>query len=36
MPLTAFFRRDGTIQRIYNDELDETLLRRLIDELLRA
>ena len=36
MPVTAFIRRDGTIQRVYSGELDETLLRRLIDQLLQT
>lgn len=36
MPVTAFIRRDGTVQRIYNGELNVTLLRRLIDQLLQA
>lgn len=36
MPVTAFIRRDGTIQRVYSGELDETLLRQLIEQLLQA
>ena len=34
MPVTAFIRRDGTVKRVYSGELDSTLLKQLIDELL--
>lgn len=34
MPLTAFIGRDGTVTRVYSGELDEALLRQLIDQLL--
>lgn len=36
MPVTAFIRRDGTVMRVYSGALDETLLRQLIDQLLRT
>lgn len=36
MPVTAFIRRDGTVERVYSGELDEGLLRRLIDKLLQS
>jgi thiol-disulfide isomerase/thioredoxin len=36
MPVTAFIRRDGTVKRVYSGALDETLLRQLIDQLLKA
>lgn len=36
MPVTAFIRRDGTVMRVYSGGLDETLLRELIDQLLKA
>jgi len=36
MPVTAFIRRDSTVQRVYSGELDEALLRQLIDQLLQA
>jgi peroxiredoxin len=36
MPLTAFLSRDGTVKRVYNGELDEALLRQLIDQLLKS
>ena len=36
MPVTAFIRRDGTVQHLYSGELDETLLRQLIDQLLKS
>jgi cytochrome c biogenesis protein CcmG, thiol:disulfide interchange protein DsbE len=35
MPVTAFIGRDGTVMRVYSGELDEALLRQLIDELLQ-
>lgn len=34
MPVTAFIRRDGTVQRVHSGQLDEELLRKLIDNLL--
>jgi thiol-disulfide isomerase/thioredoxin len=36
MPVTAFIRRDGTVEQVYSGELDEALLRQLIDQLLQA
>jgi thiol-disulfide isomerase/thioredoxin len=36
MPVTAFIGRDGTVRRVYNGELDEALLRQLIDQLLQT
>jgi thiol-disulfide isomerase/thioredoxin len=36
MPVTAFIGRDGTVRRVYSGELDEALLRQLIDELLQT
>lgn len=36
MPLTAFIRSDGTVERVYNGELDEALLRQPIDQLLQS
>ncbi len=35
MPVTAFIRRDGRIKHVYSGELDDALLRELIDDLLR-
>ncbi len=35
MPVTAFIGRDGAVRRAYSGELDEALLRQLIDELLQ-
>ncbi|HKW69101.1 MAG TPA: TlpA disulfide reductase family protein [Candidatus Dormibacteraeota bacterium] len=35
MPVTAFIRRDGTVMRVYRGELDEALLRQLIDQLIQ-
>ncbi len=35
MPVTAFIGRDGAVKRVYSGELDETLLRQLIDQLLQ-
>jgi len=34
MPVTAFIDRGGTVKRVYSGELDEALLRQLIDQLL--
>ena len=34
MPVTAFIGRDGTVKQVYSGELDSTLLKQLIDELL--
>ena len=34
MPVTAFIGKGGTVIRVYSGELDEALLRQLIDELL--
>lgn len=36
MPVTAFISRKGTVARVYSGELDEALLRQLIDQLLQA
>lgn len=36
MPVTAFIGRDGTVRRVYSGELDEALLRQLIDQLLQT
>src|SRR6266849_3901814 len=36
MPVTAFLDRSGTVKRVYSGELDEALLRQLIDQLLRS
>ena len=36
MPVTAFIGRDGKFKRIYSGELDEALLRQLIDQLLES
>lgn len=36
MPVTAFIRGDGAVSRVYSGELDEALLRQLIDQLLRT
>ncbi len=36
MPVTAFIGRDGTVKRVYSGELDEALLRQLIDQLLQT
>jgi len=36
MPVTAFIGRDGTVRRVYGGELDEALLRQLIDQLLQT
>ncbi len=36
MPVTAFIRKDGTLKQVYSGELDDTLLRQLIDQLLRS
>ena len=36
MPVTAFIRRDGSVERVYSGELDEALLRQLIDQLLQT
>ena len=35
MPVTAFIRGDGRIKQVYSGELDDALLRGLIDDLLR-
>ena len=35
MPVTAFIRRNGTVGRVYCGQLDEALLRQLVDEVLR-
>ncbi len=34
MPVTAFIDRGGTVKRVYSGELDEALLRQLIEQLL--
>jgi cytochrome c biogenesis protein CcmG, thiol:disulfide interchange protein DsbE len=34
MPVTAFVGRDGTVKQVYSGQLDEALLRQLIDQLL--
>ncbi len=36
MPVTAFIDRGGTVKRVYSGELDEALLRQLIDQLLQS
>ncbi len=36
MPVTAFIRKDGTLKQVYSGELDDALLRQLIDQLLRS
>jgi cytochrome c biogenesis protein CcmG, thiol:disulfide interchange protein DsbE len=36
MPVTAFIRGDGTVEQVYSGELDDALLRQLIDQLLRT
>jgi hypothetical protein len=36
MPVTAFIAADGSTSRVYSGELDESLLRRLIDQLLHT
>jgi thiol-disulfide isomerase/thioredoxin len=36
MPVTAFIGRDGSVQRVYSGELNEALLRQLIDQLLKT
>jgi cytochrome c biogenesis protein CcmG/thiol:disulfide interchange protein DsbE len=36
MPVTAFISGDGTIKQVYSGELDESLLRQLIDRLLQT
>jgi thiol-disulfide isomerase/thioredoxin len=36
MPVTAFIGGDGTVRRVYSGELDEELLRQLIDQLLQT
>jgi thiol-disulfide isomerase/thioredoxin len=36
MPVTAFIRRDGTVKQVFSGQLDEALLRQMIDELLQA
>ena len=33
MPVTAFIRADGTVKQVYSGELDDALLRTLIDQL---
>ncbi len=35
MPVTAFIGRDGNVKKVYSGELDEALLRQLIDQLLQ-
>ena len=34
MPVTAFIGRDGSVKQVYSGELDSTLVRQLIDQLL--
>ncbi len=36
MPVTAFIGGNGTVQQVYSGELDERLLRQLIDQLLQT
>jgi thiol-disulfide isomerase/thioredoxin len=36
MPVTALIGRDGTVRRVYSGELDDELLRQLIDQLLET
>jgi thiol-disulfide isomerase/thioredoxin len=36
MPVTAFIRGDGAVSRVYSGQLDEALLRQLIDQLLQT
>ncbi len=36
MPVTAFIRGDGSVKKVYSGELDEALLRQLIDQLLQT
>jgi thiol-disulfide isomerase/thioredoxin len=36
MPVTAFIDRDGGVKRVYSGELDDALLRQLIDQLLQS
>ena len=36
MPVTAFIRPDGSVRQVYSGELDEALLRQLIDQLLQG
>jgi thiol-disulfide isomerase/thioredoxin len=36
MPVTAFIRADGTVTRVYSGELDDALLRQLIEQLLKT
>jgi len=36
MPVTAFIGREGAVKRVYSGELDEALLRQLIDQLLQS
>ena len=35
MPVTAFIGRDGNVKQVYSGQLDDSLLRQLIDQLLR-
>ena len=36
MPVTGFIDPGGTVKRVYSGELDEALLRQLIDQLLQS
>lgn len=36
MPVTAFINRKGEVARVYSGELDEALLRQLIDQLIET
>jgi cytochrome c biogenesis protein CcmG/thiol:disulfide interchange protein DsbE len=36
MPVTAFIGRNGVVKLVYSGELDDALLRQLIDQLLEA
>jgi cytochrome c biogenesis protein CcmG/thiol:disulfide interchange protein DsbE len=36
MPVTAFIGRDGTVKQVYSGQLDEALLRQLIERLLQT
>ena len=36
MPVTAFISRTGEVARVYSGELDEALLRQLIEQLLKT
>jgi thiol-disulfide isomerase/thioredoxin len=36
MPVTAFIRGDGSVKKVYSGELDEALMRELIDQLLQT